>query len=62
MITFRDCITIYLACQAKDNLFMCNNCPCNTIDFRDNDDRLTDICNSLTSLENNFNSRNNSGE
>lgn len=61
MITFEECLNIFLACQAKRDLFKCENCPCNTIDFYEGD-RLTDICNSLTSLENNFNSRSNSGE
>lgn len=62
MTTFKDCITIYLACQANKDLFKCEDCPCNNIEFREGDG-ITDICNSLYSLERRFNcERINDGE
>ena len=62
MNTFKDCITIYLACQANRELFKCENCPCSNIEFRDGD-KITDICDSLYSLERKFNyERVNNGE
>ena len=61
MNTFEECVTIFLACQAKNDLFRCDECPCNTIDFYDGDG-IIDLCNSLTSLKNRFNSRMNKGE
>ena len=56
MITFRDCVNIYLACQAKNDLFKCDDCPCGTIVFRDDDGYLINVCDKLTSLKDNFNS------
>ena len=61
MITFEECVTIFLACRAKNNLFKCYDCPCNTIDFYKGD-VITDLCNSLTSLRYCFNSRKDNGE
>lgn len=56
MTTFEKCLNIYLACRAKDDLFRCDDCPCATITFRDEDGDYADLCDRLTLLENNFNS------
>lgn len=61
MITFENCLNIYLACQADKKLFKCENCPCNTINFR-NGDFMTDMCNSLYSLQKSFNKKTTNGE